>query len=91
MGVYKVTGRDDLHLLVEKCWDLDHIGIKDRVRSAGMSKNFRRPKSAWSPQEIEVDEAMKVVKHDNFYSCCIPWKTKPPDLSNNRVAVEKRQ
>ena len=91
MGVHKVTCRDDLHLLVEKCWDLDHIGIKDRVRSAGMSKNFRRPKSAWSPQEIEVDEAMKVVKHNKFYSCSIPWKTKPPDLSNNRVAVEKRQ
>jgi hypothetical protein len=91
LGVFKVTGRDDLHSLVEKCWDLDHIGIKDRVRSAGMSKNFRRPKSAWSPQEIEVDEAMKVVKHENFYSCSIPWKTNPPDLSNNRIAVETRQ
>ncbi len=33
----------------------------------------------------------KVVKHNNFYSCSIPWKTNPPDLSNNRVAVENRQ
>jgi len=56
-----------------------------------MYKNFRHPKSAWSPQEIEVDEAMKVVKHNNFYSCSIPWKTNPPDLSNNCIAVENRQ
>jgi len=40
------------------------------------------------PQEIEVDEAMKVVKHNNFYSCSIPWKTNPPDLSNNLLRLK---
>jgi hypothetical protein len=43
--------------------------------------------NARSPQEIEVNEAMKVVKH----SCSIPWKTNPPDLSNNGSAVKTQQ
>ena len=56
-----------------------------------MSKNFRRPKDEWSPHEIAVDSAMKVVRHEDFYSCSIPWKSSPPDLSNNLSDVLKRQ
>ena len=56
-----------------------------------MSKNFRRPKDEWSPHEIAVDNAMKVVQHKDFYSCSIPWKSSPPDLSNNLSDVLKRQ
>ena len=58
-----------------------------------MSKNFRRPKEEWSPQEIAVDTAMKVVRNDkeNHYSCSIPWVTNPPNLRNNLSAVKNRQ
>lgn len=83
--------KDDLYRLVEKHWELEHIGIKDKLGSPGMSKNYRRPKDEWSPQEIAVDNAMKVVKHKDFYSCSIPWKSSPPDLSNNLSDVLKRQ
>ena len=58
-----------------------------------MSKNIRRPKEDWSPTELSVDDAMKVIQHpgDDFVTCSIPWKTSPPLLENNLRAVENRQ
>ena len=81
------------HDLVEKCWDLDTLGIKDNISSPGMSKNFPRPPELWSPDEIAVDSKMKVVRNEkeNFWTASIPWKTIPPDLKNNLKSVEVRQ
>lgn len=58
-----------------------------------MSKNFRRPKEEWSPQELAVDAKMVVVRNDkeNFYTCSIPWKNVPPKLRNNLHMVKTRQ
>ena len=85
--------RDPLHVLVEKFWELEHIGIKDHISSPGMSKNSPRPPEEWSPQETAVDAKMPVVRDDkgNFYVCSIPWKTNPPNLRNNLNEVKNRQ
>jgi len=82
-----------LYFLVEKFWELEHIGIKDNISTPGMSKNFRRPKEEWSPQELAVDAKMVVVRNDkeNFYTCSIPWKNVPPKLRNNLHMVKTRQ
>ena len=39
---------------------MDTLGIKDKVRSAGLSKNFKKDRSEWSPKELEVDQKMVV-------------------------------
>jgi hypothetical protein len=82
-----------LYFLVEKFWELEHIGIKDNISTPGMSKNFRRPREEWSPQELAVDAKMVVVRNDkeNFYTCSIPWKNVPPKLRNNLHMVKTRQ
>jgi hypothetical protein len=34
---------------------MDILGLKDKIRSSGLSKFFRKDKSEWTPQEIEYD------------------------------------
>ena len=75
---------------------MDVLGIKDKVRCSGLSKNFRKPESEWTPQEIEYDKKMKItsiIKDGvRFYSCGIPWKDgEKPDLMNNLLGVISRQ
>ncbi|MBM3931204.1 MAG: hypothetical protein FJ336_08030, partial [Sphingomonadales bacterium] len=76
---------------------MDTIGIKDKVRTSGLSKNFKKPRSEWTPQEIEVDDMMIVKCHPaiggtpQYYSCSIPWKQNPPCLENNMKTVIARQ
>jgi hypothetical protein len=60
----KFTIHDPLYQLVEKFWELEHIGIKDNISLPGMSKNFWRPKEEWSPHELAVDAKMSVVRID---------------------------
>ncbi len=77
---------------------MDTLGIKDKVRSAGLSKFYKKDQSDWSPEEREIDEKM-VVKMipatstvPQHYRCKIPWKDgKEPDLKNNIAQVLKRQ
>ena len=76
---------------------MDILGLKDKIRSSGLSKNFRKDKSEWTPQEIEYDRKMKITAHTNdlgvsYYSCEIPWKDgEKPDLVNNLTGVITRQ
>ena len=46
----------ELNKIVEGAFSMDTLGIKDKVRSAGLSKNFKKPKEEWSPMELEVDK-----------------------------------
>jgi hypothetical protein len=76
---------------------MDILGLKDKIRSSGLSKNFIKDKSEWTPQEIEYDRKMKITAHTNdlgvsYYSCEIPWKDgEKPDLINNLAGVITRQ
>ncbi len=76
---------------------MDILGIKDKIRCSGLSKNFRKDKSEWTPQEIEYDRKMKITSHKNelginYYSCDIPWiDGDKPDLTNNLLGVIARQ
>ena len=76
---------------------MDNLGIKDKVRSCGLSKNYKKPESEWTPTEKEIDDTMIVTFHPestgvpSFYSCAIPWKSKPPCLVNNMKQVIARQ
>jgi len=76
---------------------MDTLGIKDKVRSAGLSKNFKKPKDEWSPKELEIDNSMIVTFHPTtksdpqHYSCAIPWKNQVPSLENNLKQVIARQ
>ena len=42
---------EDIKRLVEGAFDMDTIGIKDKVRSAGLSKFYKKDQSDWSPEE----------------------------------------
>ena len=76
---------------------MDILGIKDKIRCSGLSKNFRKDMSEWTPQEIEYDRKMKITSHKNelginYYSCDIPWiDGDKPDLTNNLLGVIARQ
>jgi hypothetical protein len=89
---------EDIKRLVEGAFDMDTLGIKDKVRSAGLSKFYKKDQSDWSPEEREIDEKM-IVKMipatstvPQHYTCKIPWKNgKEPDLKNNIAQILKRQ
>ena len=51
---------EDIKRLVEGAFDMDTLGIKDKVRSAGLSKFYKKDQSDWSPAEQEIDEKMVV-------------------------------
>jgi hypothetical protein len=51
---------EDIKRLVEGAFDMDTLGIKDKVRSAGLSKFYKKDQSDWSPEEREIDEKMVV-------------------------------
>jgi len=76
---------------------MDTLGIKDKVRSSGLSKNFKKPESEWTPLEKEIDASMVVTLHPatkhcpQHYSCAIPWKNEVPCLENNMKQVIARQ
>jgi hypothetical protein len=42
---------EDIKRLVEGAFDMDTLGIKDKVRSAGLSKFYKKDQSDWSPEE----------------------------------------
>ncbi len=87
---------EDIKRLVEGAFDMDTLGIKDKVRSAGLSKFYKKDQSDWSPEEREIDEKM-IVKMipatstvPQHYTCKIPWKNgKEPDLKNNIAQILK--
>ena len=87
----------ELTKIVESQFDMDNLGIKDRARTSGLSKNFKRPEDLWSPKEKEIDDKMQVrlvLKSETdpqHYACSIPWKTKIPKLRNNMKQVLDRQ
>jgi hypothetical protein len=77
---------------------MDTIGIKDKVRSEGLSKFYWKDQSDWSPSKKEIDEKMAVTMLPatatlpQHYTCKIPWKNgKEPDLKNNIQQILKRQ
>jgi hypothetical protein len=89
---------EDIKRLVEGAFDMDTLGIKDKVRSAGLSKFYKKDQSDWSPEEHEIDEKMVVTMIPatatvpQHYTCKIPWKNgKEPDLKNNIEQILKRQ
>ena len=84
--------------IVEKAWEMDTLGIKDKVRSAGLSKNYKKDPAEWSPRELEVDDAMIVNQipatgaDPQHYTCKVPWKDgEKPNLQNNLKSVLARQ
>ncbi len=76
---------------------MDTLGIKENARSAGLSKNYKKEKSDWTPMELEIDDRMKVDlvpadgSHPPHYECSIPWKDGRPKLKNNLALVLNRQ
>jgi hypothetical protein len=72
---------EDIKRLVEGAFDMDTLGIKDKVRSAGLSKFYKKDQSDWSPEGREIDEKMVVTMVTatatvpQHYTCKIPWKT----------------
>jgi hypothetical protein len=89
---------EDIKRLVEGAFDMDMIGIKDNVRSAGLSKFYKKDQSDWSPEECEIDEKMVVTMVPatatvpQHYTCKIPWKNgREPDLKNKIEQILKCQ
>ena len=87
----------NLEKIIEDSFTMDTLGIKDKVRATGLSKNFKKPENEWTPQEKEYDLKLKVEKRLNekgnsFYVVSIPWKNgDKPDLVNNLNGVIARQ
>jgi hypothetical protein len=52
---------EDVKRLVEGAFDMDTLSIKDKVRSAGLSKFYKKDQSDWSPEEREIDKKMVVT------------------------------
>ena len=83
--------------LVQSAFDMDTLGIKDKVQSSGLLKNFKKPKSEWMPLEKEIDASMVVTLHPatkncpKHYLCGIPWKNEVPCLENYMKQVIARQ
>ena len=83
--------------IVEGGFDMDTLGIKENARSAGLSKNYKKEKSDWTPMELEIDDRMKVdfipadTSHPSHYECSVPWKDGRPKLKNNLSQVLNRQ
>ncbi len=89
---------EEIKTLVEGAFSMDTLGIKDKVRSAGLSKNFKKDPAEWSPKEIEIDNKMVVTmipakgEVPQHYQCKIPWKNgNKPDLINNLQMIIARQ
>ena len=80
-----------LHDLVEQSWNMEALGLQDRTNTINFSKNFRRPKEEWTPNEREIDDRMKVIQVGDHFNCSIPWKSNPPNLKNNMQQVLFRQ
>jgi hypothetical protein len=38
---------------------MDTLGIKDKVRSAGLSKHYKKDQADWSPKEKEIDDKIE--------------------------------
>lgn len=77
---------------------MDTLGIKDKVRSAGLSKHYKKDQADWSPKEKEIDDKIVVTlipqKGDRaqHYTAKIPWKNgDKPDLISNKNQVKHRQ
>jgi hypothetical protein len=66
--------------LVEGAFSMDTLGIKDKVRSAGVSKFYKKDISDWSPKEKEIDDKIIVTlvpmtnKTPQHYTAKVPWK-----------------
>jgi hypothetical protein len=82
----------------EGAFDMDTLGIKDKVRSAGLLKFYKKDQSDCSPEERKIDKKMVVTMVPakatvpQHYTCKIPWKNgKEPDLKNNIEQILKRQ
>ncbi|MGV1013329.1 MAG: reverse transcriptase domain-containing protein, partial [Flavobacterium sp.] len=80
---------DRIEQIIDRAWTMDTLGIKDKARSPGQSKNFKRPESEWSPQEMAVEAEMIVdfipaKEGDPAHATCkIPWVDGGPNLKNN--------
>jgi hypothetical protein len=84
--------------LVESAFSMDTLGIKDKVRSAGVSKFYKKDISDWSPKEKEIDDKIIVTlvpmteKTPQHYTAKVPWKNgHQPDLISNMEQVRARQ
>lgn len=51
----------ELIRIVEGAFDMDILGMRENARSAGLSKNYKKPEHLWTPGELEIDNKMKVV------------------------------
>ena len=89
---------ENIERLVEGAFSMDTLGIKDRVRSAGLSKHYKKDQSDWSPTEKEIDEKNVVTlipatdSEPQHYTAKVPWKNGiQPDLISNKPRVQARQ
>jgi hypothetical protein len=88
----------DLDTLVRKSFDLDELGLKDKIRTTGLgfAKNPKRPENEWTPEEKLIESKMSLQfvslgSNKGYYTCKIPWKGEGPDLVNNMNEVIARQ
>ena len=89
---------ENIERLVEGAFSMDTLGIKDRVRSAGLSKHYKKDQSDWSPTEKEIDDKIVVTlipatdSEPQHYTAKVPWKNGiQPDLISNKPRVQARQ
>jgi hypothetical protein len=84
--------------LVAGAFSMDTLGIKDKTRSAGLSKFYKKDISDWSPKEKEIDDKIVVTlvpmteTTPQHYTAKVPWKNgHQPDLISNMEQVRARQ
>jgi hypothetical protein len=84
--------------LVAGAFSMDTLGIKDKTRSAGLSKFYKKDISDWSPKEKEIDDKIIVAlvpmteTTPQHYTAKVPWKNgHQPNLISNMEQVRARQ
>ena len=82
----------ELDVLMRKQWELDAIGLVERVPR--FSSNLKeKPPTHWTKAEKEAYEQMAVVYLPDLkqFQVSIPWKDGRPAFRSNRLSVKARQ
>jgi hypothetical protein len=82
----------ELHDLVAKHWELEAIGLVERIPTFSGDIKEKSVKH-WTKAERESDAKLKVqyIPEKKQFQMSIPWKQTRPDLPNNRFSVRSRQ
>jgi len=88
-----LTSLDELAKIVERAWELDHLGMAEKMQLVIGTQNQKKPQSEWTSKEKDVDSKMwvKYLPDKQRFICAVPWKNSPPDLVNNLAQVRARQ